>query len=259
MRRAAGLQGSVLILGLLLLTAAAGARAEGLSIATRPGVTVAVDLRLPEGATALVLLFEGGGGKLGTDFQGFAHLAHGRLDGKGIASALVDAPSDQRDFRGGMHPAFRTSQEHLQDIDAVVTALRARTSLPLWLLGISQGSRTAAWYAASRPDAIEGVVLLSSLTDDPRSLQVTSFPLHNIRAPLLALAHDDDSCPGTPPAGAQRIVAAATASLGVEVKRFTGGKSVGSRPCGTRTHHTFFGIEDTVIATIATYIAAHTR
>ncbi len=256
MKPAAGLSWGVLCL-VLLAAPAMSARGERLSLETRPGATVMVDLDLPAQATALVLLFEGGGGRIGDSSKGFAFLAHQRLAGFGMASALVDAPSDKRRFMGGMHPNFRQSEDHLRDVDAVVTALRERSDLPIWVLGISMGSRSAAWYAAKRPERIDGVILMSSSTDDSKGQPVDRFPLQRIRVPLLAVAHEADGCPGTPPEGAARIVAAASGSRAAELRTFSGGRNVGRRACGVRTYHTFHGIEDEVLAAVAAFIRSH--
>ncbi len=40
---------------------------------------------------------------------------------------------------------------------------------------------------------------------------------------------------------------------------FDGGRSVGSHPCRPRTYHTFYGIEDKVVAGIAQFIKANTK
>ncbi len=229
------------------------------TVATRPGVTVDVQVLVPNGAAAMVLLLEGGGGRVRDRSKGFAHLAHQRFQRAGIATALVDAPSDQRNFMGGMHPRFRTSADHVADLDAVVAALRAQAGLPLWVVGVSLGSRSAVHFAIQRADAIAGVVLLSSSTNPPRGKPVDAFPLHSVTVPVLAIAHRDDECPGTPPAGAKRIVAAATASSNARVRIFTGGRNVGANPCGVETHHTFTGIEDAVVSAIAEFIASNTR
>lgn len=248
-----------LLIALAFALALAGpAQASRETIATRPGVTVKVDLQVPDGAVALVLLFEGGGGRIRSSAKGFAQLAQAVFPRKGIASALLDAPSDQRNFMGGMHPKFRMSAEHVADIDAVVAALQAQTGLPVWILGVSLGSRSVARYAVQRSDRIAGVVLLSSSTNNPRGKPIDAFSLHNVTVPLLAVAHRDDSCRGTPPEGAQRIVSAATASPDATARFFTGGRNRGRQACGIETHHTFFGIEDQVVSAIARYIAQHT-
>ncbi len=65
----------------------------------------------------------------------------------GFVTALVDAPSDHRgeDGLGG----FRLSAQHADDIGKVIAEVRARTSLPVWLVGTSRGAISAA-NAASR-------------------------------------------------------------------------------------------------------------
>jgi pimeloyl-ACP methyl ester carboxylesterase len=160
---------------------------------------------------------------------------------------------------GGMHPRFRASADHIADLDAVVAAVRAQTGLPVWVAGVSLGSRSAASYAYQRAGSIAGVILLSSSTNPPRGIPVDAFPLHRITVPLLAIAHRDDRCPGTPPAGAQRIVAAATASPNAVMRTFTGGRNAGANACGVQTHHTFYGIEDAVVSAIVEFIASNTR
>jgi pimeloyl-ACP methyl ester carboxylesterase len=249
----------LLIAVLAQLAIAPAVLAASRFLATRPGVTVRVQVLVPDGATAMVVLLEGGGGRVRDPSQGFAHLAHRRFARAGVAAALVDAPSDQRSFMGGMHPRFRASADHIVDLDAVVAALRVQTGLPVWIAGVSLGSRSAASYAYQRADRIAGVVLLSSSTNPPRGIGVDAFPLHRITVPLLAVAHRDDRCPGTPPAGAQRIVAAATASPNAVVRTFTGGRNAGVNACGVETHHTYYGIEDAVVSAIAEFIASNTR
>lgn len=242
---------------LVLLQSPGAPRAEPLSLQTRPGITVVVDYREANSPIALVVLFEGGGGRIDAGHEGFASLAHDELADLGLSSALVDAPSDQRKFMGGMHPDFRQSETHVTDIDAVVATLRARSGLPVWLLGVSLGTRSAAWYATQRPGSVDGLLLLSSSTANPRAEPVQDFPLQSLTAPLLAVAHREDACRGTPPSGARKIVAAATAARPAEVKMFSGGRNAGRQPCGLRTYHTFYGIEDEVLAVIAAFIAEH--
>ncbi len=244
---------------LLVLVSVVAAQAASRTVATRPGVTVRIDVVVPDGATAMVILLPGGGGRVQTRSEGFAHFAQSRFLRAGVAVALVGAPSDQRNFLGGMHPVFRESKAHVTDIDTAVAVLQAQAGLPVWVAGISLGSRSAAHYAIQRTDRIAGVVLLSSSTNPPRGKPVDAFALERITVPLLAIAHRDDECPGTPPAGAERIVAAATASPNAVVKIFTGGQNFGANPCRPETHHTFFGIEGAVVSAIAEFITGDTR
>ena len=74
--------------------------------------------------------------------------------------------------------------------------------------------------------------------------------------PVLAIAHEDDGCQGSPPSGATEIAKAAVASPQAVAMFFSGGLNTGRAPCGTETHHTLFGIEDQVVSAIAGFITA---
>ena len=62
----------------------------------------------------------------------------------GFNVILLQAPDDQRDFRGGMHPNYRETKEHLMDVEKVISWVEAHIDLPVWLLGISLGTRSVA-------------------------------------------------------------------------------------------------------------------
>ena len=226
---------------------------------TRPGVSVEIHLAKPEKAVVAVLLLEGGPGRLNFSPKGFMSIAHRHFTTNGLAVARFGPPSDQTGFRGGMSPEFRESPAHLADIDVVLTFLKKEFDLPVWLIGISMGSRSAAHYAIQRPGKIDGVVLLSSSTHLRRGRSVLEFGLQRITVPVLAIAHRDDLCRGTPPEGAKMIANASTLSPNATVKFFRGGQNVGPRPCGTSTHHTFYGIEDEVVSAIAAFIGNNSQ
>lgn len=250
-----------IILAALLLPLIGPGQAHAITqtFETRPGVTVRAEVNVPDDAPAMVLLFEGAGGALSADSKGFAHRARQIFLGAGLATVLVGPPSDQRSFKGGMSPRFRTSDAHITDIDAVVAAITGEHHLPVWILGMSMGSRSAAYYAVRRSQKIGGVVLVSSMTKPPRGKPIQALQLHKVTVPLLAVAHEDDECPSTPAAGAQEIIDAATKSRAAEAKLFSGGQNIGGNPCEIETHHTFFGIEKTVGSAIANFIMDNTR
>lgn len=245
------------LLLVLLLISPALARVQ--TIETRAGVSVDFQVEMPEGARALVLLFEGSDGIVRPGSKGFAHKAYPILLRHGIAAALMDAPTGRDGFRGGLDPNFRESQAHIADIDAVIRALRQLYGLPIWILGTSNGTRSAATYAMHRNKVIAGVVLASSSTDPPYGDPIHAQPLiGSVSVPLLALAHLGDKCLGSPPEGAAEIARAATGSPAAAAMLFTGGLNTGPAPCGAETHHAFYGIEEEVVSAIAAFIARHT-
>lgn len=190
--------------------------------------------------------------------MGFAHRAHRHFLRNGIGAALVGAPIEASGLNGGMSPWFRESPNHLDDIDDVIAALRRSYDLPIWILGVSNGSRSAAAYAMHRGKRIDGVVLVSSSTRPPGGDPIHAQPeLRQVSVPLLAVAHRDDACKGSPPGDAARIAAAAVASPRAAALVFSGGLNSGPAPCGSETHHTLFGIEDEVAAAVADFIVAN--
>jgi pimeloyl-ACP methyl ester carboxylesterase len=121
------------------------------TIPSRPGVTQSFLLvRTAERPTAAVVLFAGGNGALhlGTGRLGlggnFLVRNRARFAEHGLLVAVVDAPSDRPDGLDG----FRTTAAHADDVRAVIAALRAEAALPVWLVGTSMGTVSAANAAA---------------------------------------------------------------------------------------------------------------
>lgn len=244
------------IVGFLIALIVAGpALSERFTVQSR-GATIEIVADVPDRAPAVVLAFEGGGGIINGRDTGFAVELLDLLPDRGIGVAAVDAPSDQRDFMGGMSPRFRGSVEHLQDMDAVLATVRERFRRPVWVFGISMGSRSAAYLAVKRSRGIDGLILASSSTRLKRGRSITEFGLEAIRVPLLTMAHSEDRCRGTPPLGARLIAAAAVNAPRKLTVMLTGGYDQGKQPCGLRTPHVFNHIEDRAADAIADFILA---
>ena len=256
-----------------LATAAAnraGAQEQLVTLETRAGVTQKFILITPEKPVAAVILFAGGKGNL--DLTGAADrpvlgwgknnfLVRSRDDfaAHGFAVAVVDAPSDRKE-RKGMRGGFRNSAEHVTDIDAVTAHLKKTVRVPVWLIGTSRGTESAAYVAIHAKEKIAGLVLTSSMTEDNSDGRpVTGLALDRIRVPALVVAHEDDECWATPPGGAEWIAESLVNASRVEVKMFSGGDSPRSGTCGALSAHGFLGIEQKVVAAIAGFIKSASR
>jgi hypothetical protein len=166
-----------------------------------------------KGSIALVLL-PGGGGVLDFASDGCntkqptssATRTRKLFHEGGFVTALVDAPSDWRgvDGLGG----FRIHPSHAEDIGKVIADVRARTNLPVWLLGTSRGSISAVNAAArvKGSQAPDGLVLTSPVTSGRQGGRkawveqtVFSVPLGAITMPVLVVVHAADKCIRTPP------------------------------------------------------------
>jgi dienelactone hydrolase len=229
------------------------------TLSPRPGVTMKVVVQRPaEAPRASLVLFEGGPGKIsGSSESGGLLVEHQEaFTKKGFVTALVDAPSDRAN---GLLGGFRLSGQHLTDIRAVVDHLREKESIPVWLVGISLGTQSAAYAGVHLSDQIGGIVLLSSKTrPQPVGKPITELKLGQIRVPVLIGTHASDNCPGTPPSGAQEVAKALVNSPKAVVQTFTGGRSKSGDPCTPGGYHTFTGLEPTVIDAVSAFISEQT-
>jgi pimeloyl-ACP methyl ester carboxylesterase len=141
----------VAALALLLAAGAAGAAEEVVTIPTRPAVRQAFLLARPgRPPVASVVLFAGGNGLLNLGaarrslMGNFLLRTRGRFVAEGFLVAAVDAPSDRPNGLDG----FRTSAAHAEDVGKVIAALREVAPVPVWLVGTSMGTVSAASAAA---------------------------------------------------------------------------------------------------------------
>ncbi len=256
----------------LAAAAASPARAQEqlVTLETRAGVTQKFILITPQKPVAAVILFAGGKGNL--DLSGAAgqtaigwgknnFLVRTRADfaAHGFAVSVVDGPSDRKGRRG-MRGGFRNSAEHVTDIDAVTAHLKKTVRVPVWLIGTSRGTESAAYVAIHAKENVAGLVLTSSMSEDNSDGRpVTDLALDRIRVPALVVAHEDDECWATPPDGAERIANGLVNAPKVAVKMFSGGDEPRSKPCKPLAAHGFLGIEQDVVAAIAAFITSASR
>jgi hypothetical protein len=263
---------AVVAMAAAMLSSAAVAqlKTEVVTVRVRPGVTMKyLEIRGSERPSAVVLLFAGGNGvlalqpsgKIGTDLAlNFLIRSRELFVPEGLAVAALDAATD---LQRGMNGDVRLSAQHADDVSQVIAALKERIGAPVWLIGTSSGTISAAGVAArldqtdSRPD---GVVLTSTQTTLVAGLcgrTVYFAKLAAIHTPVLVVSHKDDACPcspGSAKAGA-KLMAALSAASAKEHKIFAGGAPPLSKgPCSAREPHGFFGIEGTVIKAIAEWI-----
>ncbi len=258
----------------LVLFAALPARAEEIvAIESRPGVTQQFILIEADAPFANVILFVGGSGKLrrkGGRIRpvqaNFLARTRGLFAAESLNVAVVDAPSDMRREKYGLR-TNRRQFRHADDIGAVIDHLRRRAALPVWVIGTSRGTVSAAFIAGGPIlPKVDGLVLTASVTrpsgkpgqylldDEGISL------LESVRVPSLLVHHKDDRCFVTPAGDVKLLEKHLKAKASkVDVILFEGGKSPKSDPCKPFSQHGFYGIEETVVKAIADWIKANTR
>jgi predicted alpha/beta-hydrolase family hydrolase len=249
---------------LLLTVSAASAAEEVKTIPTRPAVTQAFLLGRPDQLPiASVVLFAGGSGLLNLGaarrslMGNFLLRTRGRFVAEGLLVAAVDAPSDRPNGLDG----FRTSAAHAEDVGKVIAALRGMAPVPVWLVGTSMGTVSAANAAArlgagnSGPD---GLVLTSTVTREGRERpeSVGDVRLGDVRVPTLIVHHRQDACRATPYADMPSLLRDFKQAPRRELISFDGGDPPQSGPCEARSAHGYVGLEAEVVAAIVRWITA---
>jgi len=228
-------------------------------VPTRPGVTERI-LYLPaRDAKAAAILFAGGHGGLAIDAAGkfgwgggnFLVRSRTLFVERGVAVAVIDAPSDKLPQGLG---GFRQTPEHATDVRAVVEWLRNETKLPVWLVGTSRGTQSAAATALAGVGA-DGVVLTSTVLYESRGRPVNAMPVERLTMPVLVVHHKGDVCAGSPYSLAPALADKLTGASRKAFVAFDGGRNEGD-PCEAFAYHGYNGIEPQVVDAIVAFMLA---
>ena len=246
-----------LYLGLLLALSATlswGAD-QLLRVTSRPDVSISYWWMPRDAARATVVLFSGGGGGIGyrdgePKSGNFLIRSRDEFAKAGFNVALVGNPSDVPQ----LNPAFRQSAEHMADVQAIVADIRQRSSAPIWLVGTSQGTISAAAAAIEMGQQIAGVVLTATLTGQQAGGSVSSLAVERIQVPVLVHQHTKDSCRLTPPYLAERLVGRLTAAPIKKYMEVDGGQNPYGPPCEAFHYHGYIEMEPQAVAQIAAWI-----
>ena len=221
------------------------------TIPTRSGVTLSYLLDQDKSAApkVVVISFVGSLGAIGLERRAqkgpvkfgptanFLVRIRDQMTDAEVADVIVDSPSDQ--LPGGMSDRFRLGSDHAADIRALIGDLKQRfPGVRVFLLGTSRGSISAAALGASLGDAVQGVVLSSTVTNADRTgTGLSAFDFGSIKVPVLLVHHRDDGCRSSPYYGAERLA-----------KKFplvsvSGGDPPQSDPCEAMSQHGYLGRE----------------
>lgn len=230
-------------------------------IPTRPGVSERVLVLSPLTAKAAVVLLAGGHGGLQLNADGSMKWGEGNFllrtrqmfVDQGLLVVVLDAPSDRLSppFLAG----FRQSPEHAADLKAVIAWVRESARVPVWLVGTSRGTQSAAYVATqlAGPDGPDGLVLTSTILSDDRGRPVPALPLEKLRIPVLVVHHEQDGCKLCSFADMPALMTKLDQTPKRQLLAFKGGTSRGD-PCEAFAYHGFNGLERDVVQQIAAWI-----
>ncbi len=248
---------AVTLAALLAITSAAAAE-ELVTLPTRDGVTQSFLLSAPEKQkpAAVAVLFPGGSGNIKLRMDGGRiKLGEGNflvrsrkmfVDGGGGA-AVMDTPSDRPQ---GMDDWFRLGDKHAGDTAAVVAELKKRfDNTPVFLVGTSRGTISAAATGRALGDGIAGVILTSTLFLAARSGPgLSGFDFTTIKSPVLFVHNIDNGCRFTPYSSAKALA-----------ERFPlitvhGGDPPRSDACEALSYHGYLGKERETVEAIVNWM-----
>lgn len=232
-----------------------------IELTRREGAIQRVLVHKPPAPVATVILFMGGDGRAYvspgvTRSTNFLIRSRSLFFDHNLMVAVVDVPSDRITLE-----SFRHSDAHAIDMKGVIAELRKLADVPVWAVGTSNGSASAANIAARLPPPTgpDGIVLTASVERSGRGNSVFAAALGSIRVPALVVHHKEDACEWTPYWGAVRLHRALSRSVATDLISIEGGAAPYGDPCEPYHYHGFIGRESEVVKLIADWIKAHPR
>jgi hypothetical protein len=236
---------------------------EVVTLSTRPAVTQSFFIAsLPQNPQAIAILFPGASGlirlrqeKHQIKFGPNNFLVRSRAEfvKQGVVAIIVDAPSDHQS--SGMSDDFRLRADHFADISVVISDIGKRLpGLPIFLVGTSRGTISAAALGARFGSGLSGVVLTSTMfrragakSKEPGP-GLSGFDFSSVKVPVLFVHHVSDQCGSTPYGDAARL------AYKYPLISVFGGRASESGPCDPFSAHGYFGKESETVEEIVNWM-----
>jgi pimeloyl-ACP methyl ester carboxylesterase len=169
----------------------------------------------------------------------------------GFNVAVVGKPSDHDD----LDLAFRAGAAHVEDLRLIAERLKSQLGKPVWLVGTSRGTVSAAAAAALLdPSTDAGIVLTSSVTYSKSAPAVPTLALQDIRVPVLVMHHKRDACKTCDPREAHLITERLTGAPVKKLLLVDGGGGASGDPCEPLHYHGYIGMEKEAVDAIAAFV-----
>ena len=224
---------------------------------SRPDVLINVFWHPAEHARATVLMFPGGGGGFGKVQTGWPGSENFLVRTaplwvkEGFNVAIFGRPSDMEQ----LSPEARTSDAHLEDIQATLNWIKKQSAAPVWIVGTSMGtiSTTAALVKLSDPQ-VAGGVLTSSIVNFKIPGAVPKQALGDIKLPVLIYHHQDDGCKHCQPHEVPNILSGLKNAPVKKLMMVSGGANPTGPVCDALHWHGFIGMEPRAVADITAWM-----
>ena len=213
---------------------------------------------LPPEPTAAVLLFPGGDGVVGIGTTGFVRYEDNFLvrtralwRSENLAVALPDTPA------GTSLLGRRGSADFADAAAAILARLRALTgSVPIFLVGTSQGSTGAANLAAALPPGRIAGLVLNSPVSQRNAGGETVYDGHpeQVAVPSLIVVHAADTCRLSPPGEAAKLAATLAQAARHDILRIEAPSPLRGPACGPFAPHGYLNAEGTTVRQITAWM-----
>jgi len=248
-RDSSGFGAFLLAMAAVVLTVAPARAQQRIDIPSRPGVTQPIYLTPARRPFASAILYPGGAGVVANLRGNFLVRSAGDFVDAGITVAVADTPSD---LPGGMNQQFRSSVDQATDAAAIVAYLRGQNALPVWLIGTSNGTVSAANAALRLGPRVAGVVLTSAVW----SGGLRDVAYDRLQVPVLVVHNRNDGCGLSPFDRAAPALNSMTLAPVRQLIAVESSTSFGS-PCEAKSPHGYWHIEGQVVPAIAAWMKAH--
>ena len=246
------------LIAMALLVMGVLAHAEGplFKVPTRSDVKTTLFWESVTGAKATVFLFPGGGGGFGKVEDGkptsnnFLVRSAPYFTANGFNVAIFGRPSDSE----VLDYADRISDTHMADVRKVLDFVKTQSTVPVWIVGTSRGTISAAATAIHVQGGIAGLVLTSSVVNYKKPGAVPKQDLAAIKVPVLVFHHSKDACIHCRP---DEVPAAFKGFRNAPIKKLVfvdGGANPTGDVCAGQHWHGFIGMEKEAVATISDWI-----
>ena len=141
---------------------------------------------------------------------------------------------------------------------ALIAWLKQQSPVPVWLVGTSRGTQSAAYVATEATPAQggpDGLVLTSTILVDPKGRAVPQMPVEKLAIPVLVVHHENDGCKVCLFSDMPMLMDKLAKTPKAELIRMSGGQSRGD-PCEAMAYHGFNGLEADVVGKISRWVIA---
>ena len=174
-----------------------------------------------------------------------------------VLRGRLEQVADEMDatlYRSAFNPIIAEAHDAchgLYDATSGDTLVQGKSGLPVFVVGTSRSTLSAAYLGGALHGEIAGVVLTSSLfyrDQRARFPELAGYDWSKVKVPMLFVHHADDSCGATPYHEAQRV------GRRFPLVTVKGGKTAESPPCEPFAQHGFYGKEAETVDAIAAWM-----